>query len=314
MHPYYTAILNAYAAAGRPYFHQVTPDAAKAMMRATVAAIPPPVGLPDLAQVVDTQIAGPHGAIPIRRYIPHGDASGTCVYFHAGGWVIGDLDLSDATCRRFAGAAQCEIISVDYRLAPEHPFPVPLDDAFTALEWAARERPGPLLVMGESAGGNLAAACAIRARDGGGPALAGQFLAYPVTDHDFETASYREVGDNNWLLSTADMRWFWDLYCPAGFDRTNPLVSPLHVADAAGLPPALIYVAQLDPLREEGLAYARRLQQAGVPVATRCEAAMLHGFLSAAAAIPIVADAVAQAAAWIRHQLISPICHQESHP
>ena len=314
MHSYYTAILGAYAAAGRPYFHQVTPDAAKAMMRATIATIPPPVGLPDLAQVVDTDIAGPHGAIPIRHYIPHGDASGICVYFHAGGWVVGDLDLSDATCRRLAGAAHCEIISVDYRLAPEHPFPVPLDDALATLEWASRERPGPLLVMGESAGGNLAAACAIRARDSGGPALAGQFLAYPVTDHDFETASYREVGDKNWLLSTADMRWFWDLYCPAGLDRNDPLISPLHVADAVGLPPALIYVAQLDPLRDEGLAYARRLQDAGVPVASRCEVGMLHGFLSAAGAIPIVADAVAQAAAWIRQQLTSPVCHQESHP
>jgi len=312
MHPYYTAILNAYAAAGRPYFHQVTPDAAKAMMRATVAAIPPPVGLPDLAQVVDTQIAGPHGAIPIRRYLPYGDALGTCVYFHAGGWVIGDLDLSDATCRRLAGAAQCEIVSVDYRLAPEHPFPVPLDDAFAALEWAARERPGPLLVMGESAGGNLAAACAIRARDSGGPALAGQFLAYPVTDHDFETASYREVGDKNWLLSTADMRWFWDLYCPASLDRTDPLVSPLHIADAAGLPPTLIYVAQLDPLREEGLAYARRLEEAGVPVATRCIAGMLHGFLSAAGAIPSVAEALADAAIWTRQQVTHSDCHQET--
>ena len=303
MHPYYRAILDAYASARRPLFHQLSPDAAKTMMRATIAAIPPPTGLPDLALVVDAAIAGPHGKIPIRRYVPHGEVLGTCVYFHAGGWVIGDLDLSDATCRRLAGAARCEIVSVDYRLAPEHPYPAPLDDAFAALEWAGRERPGPLVVMGESAGGNLAAACAIRARDRGGPVLAGQFLAYPVTDCNFETGSYRDLGGNNWLLSTADMRWFWDHYCPPGVDRANPLISPLQLADAAGLPPALIYVGQLDPLRDEGLAYARRLAEAGVSVSTHCEAGVLHGYLSAAGAIPQVAQAVARAASWIRHQV-----------
>ena len=305
MHPHYKAIIEAYAAAGRPYFHQVSADEAKAMMRATMAAAPPPGGLPELALVVDEEIAGPHGAIPIRRYIPQGAVVGTCVFFHAGGWVIGDIDLSDATCRRLAGAAGCEIISVDYRLAPEHPFPQPLDDAYAALEWAAGARPGPLLVIGESAGGNLAAACAIRARDTGGPALAGQFLAYPVTDHDFETASYRAVGDKNWLLSTADMRWFWNHYCPPGVNRANPLASPLHVAEAAGLPPALVYVAELDPLREEGLAYARRLAEAGVPVSTRCDPGMLHGYLSAAGVIPLVAEAMAEAASWIRQRLTS---------
>lgn len=302
MHAYYQAILEAYATAGRPGFHQVTPEEGRAMMRATMAAAPLPVGLPELSCVVDEAICGQHGAIPIRRYVPLGQLLGTCVYFHGGGWVIGDLDLSDATCRRLAGAAQCEIISVDYRLAPEHPFPQPLDDAYAALKWAADARPGPLLVMGESAGGNLAAACAIRARDAGGPTLAGQFLAYPVTDHDFETGSYREIGGNNWLLSTADMRWFWSHYCPPGVDRANPLASPMAVADTAGLAPALIFVAELDPLREEGLAYAQRLTDGGVPVSTRCDTQMLHGYLSAAGAIPQVAEAVAQAGLWIRQQ------------
>lgn len=299
MHPFYQAMLDANAAAGRPYFHQLSATAAKEQMRATMAAAPVPPDLPALAEVADEQIPGPHGPIPIRRYIPVGPSDGTCVYFHAGGWVIGDLDLSDSTCRRLAAKASCEVVSVDYRLAPEHQFPVPLDDAYAALEWAARERPGPLLVMGESAGGNLAAACAIRARDAGGPRLAGQFLAYPVTDYDFETASYRELGDRNWFLSTADMRWFWDHYCPPQVDRTNPLLSPLRVPDAAGLPPALIFVAELDPLREEGLAYARHLANAGVPVASRCDPNLPHGYLSAAATIPLAAEAVAEAAAWI---------------
>ena len=299
MHTYYQAILDANAAAGRPYFHQLSAAEAKEQMRATMAAAPIPPDLPDLAEVTNEQIPGLHGPIPIRRYVPIGPTHGTSVHFHAGGWVIGDLDLSDSTCRRLAGRAGCEVISVDYRLAPEHPFPVPLDDAYAALEWVARERPGPLLVMGESAGANLAAACAIRARDTGGPAIAGQFLAYPVTDHDFETLSYREVGDKNWFLSTADMRWFWDHYCPPQIDRTNPWLSPLRLADAAGLPPALIFVAELDPLRDEGLAYAHHLASAGVPVTSRCDPDLPHGYLSAAAAIPLAAEAVAAAAAWI---------------
>ena len=303
MHPYYQAILDAYKAAGRPYFHQVSPPEARAMMRAAMAAAPAPIGLPDLAQVVNEHISGPHGPIPIRRYVPKGAFAGVCVYFHAGGWVIGDVDLSDTLCRRLAGGAQCEIVSVDYRLAPEHPFPQPLDDAYAALEWAVRERPGPLLIAGESAGANLAAACAIRARDTGGPKLAGQFLAYPVTDHDFETASYREVGDKNWLLSTADMKWFWGHYCPHSVDRTDPLISPLYVPDASGLPPALIFVAELDPLRDEGLAYARRLTEAGVPVSTRRDPEVLHGYLSSAGAVPVAAQAVAEACAWIRKGL-----------
>jgi acetyl esterase len=302
-HPYHQAIIDAYAAAGRPYFHQVTPLEARAMLRAGLAAAPPQVGLPVLAAVLDETIAGPHGPIGIRRYIPPGRICGTCVYLHAGGWVIGDLDFADATCRRIAGAAQIEMISVDYRLAPEHPFPQPLDDAFAALEWASRERPGPLLVMGESAGGNLAAACAIRARAAGGPVLAGQCLAYPVTDHDFTTSSYRELGSKNWLLSTADMRWFWDHYCPPGIDRTDPLLSPLLVKNAAGLPPALFVTGELDPLRDEGLAYAAKLRNAGVAVVTRKDPGMVHGYLGAAGVIPLAAEALAQSAVWIRERL-----------
>lgn len=302
-HPYYQAILDAYAAAGRPFFHQVEPAQARAMLRAGIAAAPPPTDLPALAEVVDEAIDGPHGTIPIRRYVPKGAASGICLYLHAGGWVIGDLDFSDATCRRIAGRAGAEVVSVDYRLAPEHPYPQPLDDCFAALEWAAANRPGPLLIVGESAGGNLAAACAIRARDAGGPALAGQLLAYPVTDHALDTGSYREVGGRNWLLSTADMAWFWDHYAPPGVDRADPLLSPLRVADAAGLPPAMIVVGELDPLRDEALAYAERLRAAGMPVATRTDPGMLHGYLGAAGAVPLAAEALGEAVGWIRARL-----------
>ena len=302
-HPYYQAILDAFAAAKRPFFHQVTPPEARAMLRAGLAAAPPPAGLPDLAVVSDATIDGPHGPIPIRRYVPHGEPLGTCVYLHSGGWVIGDLDFADATCRRIAGLAQAELVSVDYRKAPEHPYPQPLDDAYAALLWAAASRPGPLLLIGESAGGNLAAACAIRARDTNGPALAGQFLAYPVTDHDFETDSYHNVGGRNWLLSTADMRWFWDHYAPEGVDRSDPSLSPLRVADATALPPTMIVVGELDPLRDEALAYAAKLEAAGVPVATRRDPDMLHGYIGASAAISLAAEALAEATGWIRDRL-----------
>ena len=283
--------------------HQVTPPEARAMLKASMAAAPPPADLPDLAEVVDETIEGPNGAIPIRRYVPRGEVIGACPYFHSGGWVIGDIAFADPTCRRLAAATQAEIVSVDYRKSPEHPYPAPLDDAFSAVEWVAAHRPGPLLLIGESAGGNLAAACAIRARDRGGPALAGQFLAYPVTDHDFDTESYREIGDRNWLLSTADMRWYWDNYCPPAVDRLAAEISPLRVRDAGGLPPAMIIVGELDPLRSEALAYADKLAAAGVPVRTRRDPDMLHGYLGATAAIPLAAAAMADAAGWIRERL-----------
>lgn len=305
-HPYYQAILDAFAAAKRPAMHQLSPDGARAQLKAGLAAAPLPVGLPELAEVLDEMIEGPHGPIPIRRYVPKGEPIGTCTYFHSGGWMIGDLDFADATCRRLAGAIGAELVSVEYRKAPEHPYPQPLDDAHAALEWVAAHRPGPLAVIGESAGGNLAAACAIRTRDRGGPALVAQFLVYPVTDHDFTTASYREVGDRNWMISTTDMRWYWDAYCPAGVDRNAAEISPLRIADATGLPPAMVIVGEFDPLRSEALAYANKLAAAGVPVRSRCDPGMLHGYLGATAAVPLAAEAMAEAAGWLRERLRQP--------
>lgn len=302
-HPYYQAILAAYAAAKRPAYHEGTPEEARAMLRAAMAAAPPPAGLPEMESVADCEIDGPSGAIALRIYTPVGCKAGVCVYFHAGGWVIGDLDFSDVTCRRLSAAAGCVLVSIDYRLAPEYPHPQPLDDAFAALEWVAAQYPGRAVVAGESAGGNLAAACAIRARARGGPAIAGQWMAYPVTDHACDTASYQDLGERNFLLSTPDMKWFWNHYCPPGIDRSVPELSPLRVVDPSGLPPAMIVVAQLDPLRDEGLAYAGRLAAAGIAVATRCDPGMVHGFLGAAGAIPAAAEAVAESGRWIRARL-----------
>jgi acetyl esterase len=302
-HPYYQAILDAYAASGRAFYHQLTPVEARQMLRSALAAAPAPKNLPELASITEENIEGPRGTIAIRRYLPLGDTAGMCVYCHAGGWVIGDISMSDALCRRLAAGAGCEVISVEYRLAPEHPYPAPLDDVYAALQWAGKHCSSPLVLAGESAGANLAAACAIRARDAGVSRVVGKFLAYPVTDHDFTTSSYRELGGRNLLLSTHDMQWFWDHYCPTGIDRNDPLVSPLRITGAEGLPPALIFVAELDPLRDEGLKYAAHLAQAGVKVQTRRDRGMLHGYLSAAGAIPLAAEAVQQAAQWIKSRI-----------
>ena len=287
LHPYHKAIIDANEAAGRPYFHQLDAQAAREMLRTTIASAPPATDLPELANVENRSIEGPHGPIPLRIYHPLGEALGTCVFLHGGGWVIGDLDQVDNNCRRIAGRSRHIIVSVDYRMAPEDPYPVPLDDCWAALNWAAETFPGSLLVAGESAGGNLAAACAIRARAAGAPSLDGQLLFYPVTDHDFETPSYRDIGERNWLLSTNDMRWFWNHYCPAGVDRSNPEISPLHVPSTRGLAPAMVVLGELDPLRDEGIAYARRMAEGGVAVTLRCDAQMIHGYLAAAAAVPV---------------------------
>jgi acetyl esterase len=303
VHPHFQDIIEAYRASGRPSFSQVSPTEARELLRRSIVIARANQIPLALASVTDHVIPGPNGPLRIRRYRPHGVWNGTCVYFHAGGWVIGDLEMSDPLCRLLAAEAHCEIVSVEYRLAPEYPYPAPLNDAYAAVQWAALHCSSPLMVAGESAGGNLAAACAIRARDCAGPSIRGQFLAYPVMDADFTTSSYQECGDRGWLLSTQDMQWFWNHYCPPEVDRTHPLISPLRVQSAAGLPPMLVFAAECDPLRDEALAYAALLSRAGVPVRTRCDPGMLHGYLNAMSAIPLAAEAASEAAAWIRQRL-----------
>jgi len=295
MHPYFRAIVDAYAVSGRAYYHQSSPADARAMLRAGQQAAPKPQDLPTLTSVTDDKV----GAVGVRRYLPQGQVLGTCVFCHAGGWVIGDLDTADSLCRRLAAASGCEVISVDYCLAPEHSFPAPLDDVYSVIVWAA-SLGRPLVVAGESAGANLVTACTIRARDENGPKIHAQFLSCPVTDHNFETASYATIGEKNFLLSRADMQWFWNHYCPPAIDRSNPLISPLRVANAKGLPPTFLLVAELDPLRDEGLAYAAKLQRDGVPVIAKEGKGMLHGYTNAAGAIAEVAQTVAEAAGWLR--------------
>jgi acetyl esterase len=206
------------------------------------------------------------------------------VYLHGGGWALGDLDMQDDTCRRLAAGASCVVVSVDYRLAPEHRFPAALDDAYNVLAWSrthAREiggAPGRLAVAGGSAGGNLAAAAALGARDAGDPSLELQVLIYPALDSSMTEPSYTENA-TGYMLSRDMMTWFWGQYVPEPAEARNPLASPSFAADLSGLPPALVETAEFDPLRDEGERYARRLAAAGVDVELNRHNGLIHGYL-----------------------------------
>ena len=241
-----------------------------------------------VGSVTDTTIPGPKGEIPVRIYRPDadramGDRPPIVVYFHGGGWVIGDLDGHDPSCRAITAQAGVIVMSVDYRLAPEHRYPAAADDAYAATAWAAEHAaelggdPSRLVVAGDSAGGNLAAVTALRARDSGGPALALQVLIYPVTDVGQDTGSYQENAEG-FFLTAAHMRWYWGCYLGPGGDGRGPYASPLRAVNLGGLPPAVVLTADCDPLRDEGNAYAERLRAAGVPVTANCYPGMFHGF------------------------------------
>ncbi len=237
-------------------------------------------------QVRDLGVPGPAGTIPVRVYRPAGPAPQPgIVFFHGGGWVLGDIESHDALCRKMANATGCAVVSVDYRLAPEAKFPGPAEDAFAATRWVADHAsefgidPSRLAVAGDSAGGNLAAVVALMARDRGGPPLRYQLLIYPVTDCSFDTGSYRENGQGYFLTREA-MQWFWGHYLADPKDGERPYASPLRSADLSGLPPAMVVTAEYDPLRDEGEAYGRRLGDAGVDTVIRRQDGVFHGFFS----------------------------------
>jgi acetyl esterase len=245
-----------------------------------------------VAHVEDRNVPGPHGDVPVRVYRPSDDpALPVFVWFHGGGWTIGSVDVHDSLTRVLANMAGSVVVSVDYRLAPEHPFPAPLDDCWAALRWTAEHAaelggdPDRLVVGGDSAGGNLAAVCALLARDAGAPRLALQVLVYPVTDHGFATATYRENG-RGYMLEETQMRWFYDCYTRGGADPADWRISPLRAPSLAGVAPAFVATAEYDPLRDEGTAYARALEAAGVPVTLRNYDGMIHGFFG----LPVAFD------------------------
>lgn len=299
LHPFFRSIVESYRESGRPQFHQLTPDEARAQLRSSALTATQDLDA-TIASAVNDGIEGRHGSIGLRIYSPVEAAVGTVVYLHGGGWVIGDLDTADAMCWRLVKLTGRRVVSVDYRLAPEHPYPQPLDDAWSALCWAAEKWQEPVVVAGESAGANLAAACALRARNCHGPVLLGQWLAYPVAGSDMQSRSYQDYGEKNWLLSAADMRWFWDQYCPDGVDRTNPEISLLQIAAVQGLAPTMILVGEVDPLRDEGWKLAHKYAAGGVPVVVRCDAGMPHGYLGAAASVREAQEALAASAVWFR--------------
>ncbi|HEY8491534.1 MAG TPA: alpha/beta hydrolase [Dehalococcoidia bacterium] len=301
--PKVKAVLDMLAAAGAPPLNTLAPEEARRLMKA--GRLMPPQPDP-VARVEDRTIPGPAGEIPVRVYTPAGSPPfPLVVFFHGGGWVICDLDTHDPVCRALANAAGAVVMSVDYRLAPEHRFPAAAEDAYAAVCWAgahAAELGGDaarLAVAGDSAGGNLATVAALMVRDRGGPPLRFQALVYPVTDCNFETPSYRENAEG-YMLTRDAMRWFWSHYAPGEADAASPYASPLRAPDLRGLPPALVITAEFDPLRDEGEAYARRLQEAGVPTVLTRYDGVIHGFFTMLDILDQARQAVDQVGAALR--------------
>ena len=261
-----------------------TPDEARQLSAAFADMAGPG---PRMARTEDLTVTAADGfAIPIRVLVPPQGARGVIVWLHGGGWVIGANEHSDTLGRRLAERTSCAVVLVDYRLAPEHRYPTAVDDCWDALLWTAehlQEVAGrddvPLIVAGDSAGGNLSAVMALRARDRGGPQIDLQVLIYPVADADFARPSY--VDEENQLLLTREaMIWFWDHYAPDAAQRSEPDASPLRAASLAGLPPAVVLTAEHDVLRDEGEAYADALRAAGVTVDFRRHEGQTHGFFT----------------------------------
>ena len=263
--------------------------------------------------MVDRTIPGPGGDLPVRLYrplaAPGDDKLPGLVYAHGGGWVFGNLDSHDTLCAQLAIEAGIAVFAVDYRLAPEARFPGAFDDVVAALQWVAANGtsvgidPGRLAIGGDSAGGNLAAAASIWARDHGGPKLRLQLLAYPVTDAVARAESYRRYEDG-YGLNAATMEWFFDHYTPDKAHRGDWRVSPLRARSLAGLPPALVITAGYDPLRDEGRAYAFRLQQEGTQADLMEFGGMLHGFLSSPMLLHGARRGTTLAAAALREALV----------
>ena len=305
LHPEVRALLEMMDAQGAPPLDSLDPAQARASRLEPMKMLG---GEPDaLGRVEDLSIAGPGGDLPVRIYAnePGGLRPGL-VYFHGGGFVFGNLDTHDAVCRALAKESDAVVISVDYRLAPEHKFPAAVEDSYAATVWAAANAAGlgidarRIAVGGDSAGGNLAAVVAMRCREAGGPAPALQVLFYPVTDFStFETASHRELAEG-YFLNRAAMDWFSAQYLTSVDQERDPEVSPLLARDLSGLPPALVITAEFDPLRDEGEAYAQRLEQAGVPVTLTRYAGMIHGFVSMRGVLTGGGEAIREAAEAIR--------------
>src|SRR5258708_1916671 len=301
------AVSKAFQEAGRPPYETVSPaEAREFYSQARFVSNPEP---PELDQVEPLPIPSPAGPIPARIYTPRklrkADGMAPClVFFHGGGWVIGDLDSHDVVCRKLADAGELIVISVDYRLAPEHKFPAAVDDAIEAAKWIAANAsqfgidPSRLMVGGDSAGGNLAAVVASAARDGHGPNIAGQVLIYPATDFTMTHPSHSEP-ETSLLLTHSVIRWFKNHYL-GDADINDWRASPARANTLAGLPPAYVLTAGADPLRDEGDEYARRLKEAGVPVTYRSFPGQFHGFFTMGKLLQQANVAAGEIGAWLK--------------
>jgi acetyl esterase len=264
----------------------------------------------EVAAVRDLDIDGPGGSLPIRVYTPPGAGlRAVLVFFHGSGFVVLGLDSHDDLCRRLCVGASCVVVSVDYRLAPEHKFPAAPDDCLAASRWAATQAvtfggdAARMALAGDSAGACLAAVTALRLRDEGGPSLRGQLLFYPVTDYpEVLPESYRTYA-TGYGLTSAGTLWFWEQYLPHPGAGAHPYASPLRMETAVGLPPTYVVVAEYDVLRDEGEAYAHRMQAAGIATVSRCAEGMNHGFLKFAGVIPEARAEIDAACQWLAHVL-----------
>ena len=287
---------------------QMTPDQARVEFKKLCTmsnSSAAPIG-----KIENIEAAGPEGPIPLRIYTPvAAGASGLAalIYFHGGGFVLGDLDCYDSVCRALAESSGCRVISVDYRLAPEHPFPAAVDDCFAAAKWIEANAgtlgidPNRIAVAGDSAGGNLAAVVTQLAKGKSGLHIAFQLLIYPITSLHADLPSNFEFGWN--VRSQPQINWFYSQYVPIGIESSDPRLSPVRAGDLAGLPPAYIITAGFDPLRDEGVAYADALKAAGVKVRHIDYPTMIHGFFSMQALIPLASEAISAAGNAVRDAL-----------
>ncbi len=307
--PQAQVLLDKIAAANVPPLHELTVEEARqANAKLFITGLEPEA----VGAIEDRVIPGPAGTghdIPIRVYRPEGDGPfPILVYFHGGGWVVGSLETHDAQCRALTTGASCVVVAVDYRLAPEHKFPAAVEDCDAATQWVSDHAaslggdPARIAVGGDSAGGNLAAVVALRARDRGTPYLAFQLLIYPATELHGGTPSHRENAEG-YLLTRDAIEWFRDHYLRSDADVSHPDASPLLALSLDDLPPAFIITAAFDPLRDEGEAYAARLQEAGVPVILKRYEGMIHGFFNLGHVLDQGRQAIEDCAAELRRVL-----------
>ncbi|HEY7990853.1 MAG TPA: alpha/beta hydrolase [Stellaceae bacterium] len=291
-----------------PPTHTLPVEVVRANMIAARAMMPPPA----VGHVADRKLPGPRGDIPVRLYTPFGIGPfPLTIYFHGGGFVLGNLDSHDSACRHLCLNSNSIVMAVDYRLAPEHPFPAAPDDCYAATVWVGQHA-GEIgadgrrfAVSGDSAGGNLAAVVSLRVRDEGGPKLCGQLLNCPVTDYDMERPSYRANADG-YFLTRDTMRWFDNHYLKRPEDRKHPHAAPIRAKDFSRLPPAYVLTAQYDPLCDEGEEYGDRLAAAGVPVVKKRYSNMIHAFPGLLLnVVPEAAEELRAFGAWLQARFAS---------